>query len=189
MIRRYVAAAIVAVGAAIAAPAAAGAHDHDGAGKHVDLHELKAIRDATVQFRDVGVARGAGYELFPDAAGITCIDKPGTGAMGTHYVSSALVGDGEIVASEPEAMVYEHRNGKPFLVAVEYVVLQTAWDSAHSAPPSLFGQQFDVTPDGNRYGIPAFYSLHAWVWKHNPAGELAMWNPVVRCPSRIGGPR
>ena len=89
----------------------------------------------------------------------------------------------------PEAMVYEHRNGRPFLVAVEYVVLQAAWDSSHSAPPSLFGQQFELTPDGNRYGIPAFYSLHAWVWKHNPAGTLAMWNPSVRCPRSVGGPR
>jgi len=45
----------------------------------------------------------------------------------------------------------------------------------------LFGQQFDVTDAGNRYGLPAFYSLHAWVWKRNPAGTFAMWNPKVHC--------
>jgi hypothetical protein len=38
-----------------------------------------------------------------------------------------------------------------------------------------------LTPDGNRFGLPAFYSLHAWVWKHNPAGTFAMWNPNVTC--------
>ena len=30
---------------------------------------------------------------------------------------------------------------------------------------------------------------HAWVWKHNPAGTLAMWNPSVRCPRPVDGPR
>jgi len=31
------------------------------------------------------------------------------------------------------------------------------------------------------HGLPAFYSLHAWIWKHNPAGDFAMWNPDVTC--------
>ena len=29
----------------------------------------------------------------------------------------------------------------------------------------LFGQHFMLSPDGNRFGLPAFYSLHAWIWK------------------------
>jgi hypothetical protein len=29
--------------------------------------------------------------------------------------------------------------------------------------------------------VPAFYSLHAWVWKRNPAGTFAMFNPRVTC--------
>ena len=33
----------------------------------------------------------------------------------------------------------------------------------------------------NRYGIPAFYELHAWVWKDNPAGTFADYNPDVTC--------
>lgn len=24
--------------------------------------------------------------------------------------------------------------------------------------------------------------LHAWIWKHNPSGTFAEWNPNVRCP-------
>jgi len=31
-------------------------------------------------------------------------------------------------------------------------------------------------------GSPAFYSLHAWIWKDNPAGMFSMWNPDVHCP-------
>jgi hypothetical protein len=30
--------------------------------------------------------------------------------------------------------------------------------------------------------MPVHYDLHAWVWKRNPAGTFAMWNPRVECP-------
>jgi hypothetical protein len=56
------------------------------------------------------------------------------------------------------------------------------WPGAPSwvepAPPNLFGQEFNFTDAPNRYGLPPFYSLHAWVWKDNPAGAFAMWNPT-----------
>jgi hypothetical protein len=53
--------------------------------------------------------------------------------------------------------------------------------ATHSSPPSLFGQTFNFTPAPNRYGLPAFYSLHAWIWKNNPEGMFAMWNPDISC--------
>ena len=45
----------------------------------------------------------------------------------------------------------------------------------------LFGHEFNFTDAPNRYGLPPFYSLHAWVWKDNPAGTFEMWNPSVHC--------
>jgi hypothetical protein len=48
----------------------------------------------------------------------------------------------------------------------------------------LFGSKFMLIPAGNRFGLPAFYALHAWVWKHNPSGTFAQWNPQVHCPSQ-----
>ena len=39
--------------------------------------------------------------------------------------------------------------------------------------------QYISTP--NRYGIPAFYELHVWAWKHNPQGSFADWNNHVSC--------
>lgn len=83
--------------------------------------------------------------------------------------------------AKPETLVYAPENGKLRLAAVEYLVLKPAWDAKHASPPSLFGHRFNVTPAGNRFGLPAFYSLHAWIWKHNPAGTFAMWNPAVSC--------
>ena len=38
----------------------------------------------------------------------------------------------------------------------------------------------------NRYGIPAFYALHAWAWKANPTGPFEDWNPKVLCPGAEG---
>lgn len=128
------------------------------------------------------MATAAGYGLFTDAAGIACIDMPGMGAMGIHYVKGSLVGDGAVAAATPEAVVYEPQaNGRLRLVALEYVVFKADWDAHHSSPPSLFGQQFNFTPSSKRYGLPPFYSLHAWIWKHNPRGMFSMWNPEVSC--------
>jgi hypothetical protein len=147
-------------------------------------HGLDAARKATKKFRKIAVARAAGYGLLTDAAGIACIDNPGVGGMGVHYVKGALVGDGKVRATKPEALVYEPRpNGRMRLVALEYVVFQQAWDARHSKPPRLFGRKFELVGAGNRYGLDPFYELHAWVWKHNPRGMFDDWNPRVSCPS------
>jgi hypothetical protein len=166
-----VAVAVVVPGASASGPSAPGA-----------AQDLATARAATAADHDLATARRAGYSLLRDAAGIACIDEPTMGAMGVHYVDGAAVGDPAIDPGHPEAVVYEPTaNGRMQLVALEYVVLKADWDALHPDPPSLFGQQFMVTPDPNRFGLPAFYSLHAWVWKHNPAGTFAMWNPDVSC--------
>jgi hypothetical protein len=146
-------------------------------------HGLAALRKATARFHDVGAAQRAGYGFFTDAKGIACIDMPGAGGMGVHFVKGALVDDPAERPTKPEAMVYSvDQDGILRLDAVEYVVIQSAWDATHSKAPRLFGHQFMLTKAGNRYGLPAFYSLHAWVWQHNPAGTFSMFNPDVTCP-------
>jgi hypothetical protein len=145
--------------------------------------KLAKVKHATAKYTKVANAQAAGYGLLVDAQGIACIDMPGKGGMGVHYVNGTLVGDGKIDALRPEAMVYEPAGKDRLrLVAVEYVVFQSAWDAKHRSRPSLFGRRFDLTPSPNRFGLPAFYALHVWVWKHNPAGTFAMWNPRVKCP-------
>ena len=149
---------------------------------------LAAARAATARFRSLRVAKAAGYTvLVADTAGLTCIAEPGMGAMGFHYLDPKLL-DGSVSVRRPEILVYAHDpNGRLHLVALEYLVKKADWDAAHggpdAAPPSLFGQTFNFTPAGNRFGLPDFYSLHAWVWDPNPAGMFAMWNPKVKCPT------
>ena len=136
---------------------------------------------STAVFHDVESAKQAGYAEFRDAAGIACISQPGVGTMGIHYVNGGLL-DATIDAQHPEALVYEpEANGNLKLSALEYIVFQDAWDATHNEPPSLFGRQFDFTPSPNRFGIPAFYSLHAWIWKPNSAGLLQPFNPGAHC--------
>jgi hypothetical protein len=152
------------------------------------IFDLVQAYIGTAKYLDLSRAQADGYTKLLDTQGIACIDEPGMGAMGIHYVKGAFVGDPNnpdtvLDPARPEAVVYEpQRNGKQRLVALEYVVFQDAWDAAHSSPPSLFGQQFMLTPSPNRFGLPAFYSLHAWIWKQNPSGLFAMWNPQVHCP-------
>jgi len=87
-----------------------------------------------------------------------------------------------VVAGKPEALVYApEKNGRMKLAALEYVVIKSAWDETHSGPPSLFGHTFNLTLSPNRFGLPAFYSLHAWIWKANSAGMFVPWNPKVSC--------
>jgi hypothetical protein len=139
-----------------------------------------AASPATARFHDLDKAIEAGYSIrLADTAGIECIAHTTDGAMGVHMVNGSLL-DSEVDATQPEALVYEPRkDGSLKLVAVEYVVFQSAWQG--SEPPSLFGRTFDFTPAGNRYGLPAFYALHAWIWKPNPSGLLYAWNPNVDC--------
>jgi len=66
-------------------------------------------------------------------------------------------------------------DGKLTLIAVEYIT--------HKGPASLEGHLFNFTGAPNRYGLPPFYELHAWIWKHNPRGTFDDWNPRVHCPA------
>jgi hypothetical protein len=161
-------AAIAVVLLATPSPANAGAAD------------LGTARAATAQFHQIDSATAAGYGEFRDAAKIACIETPGVGVMGIHYVNGTLVSDGVVNAETPEALVYQPlANGKLRLVAVEYIVFYSMW--AGASKPSLFGQEFKLIGSTNRYGIPAFYELHAWVWQNNPSGMFKDWNPSGSC--------
>jgi hypothetical protein len=146
---------------------------------------VEIARQATRKFHSLATAKKAGYARFKDKNGIACIAMPPMGAMGVHYVNGNLVGTPAVLLRHPEALVYAPEHGHLRLAALEYLVLKSAWDKAHgkNAPrPRLYGHRFNITRAPNRYGLPTFYSLHAWIWKHNPAGMFVMWNPAVHCP-------
>jgi hypothetical protein len=152
--------------------------------------DVAGARNATAAFHDLSAAQEAGYVgLVADLAGITCIESA-AGGMGVHYLNPGLASElfavnavPAIDASTPELLVYAPGpSGEVRLVALEYLTLKASWDAHHAAPPTLFGQPFDLTLAGNRYGLPDFYSLHAWIWNPNPTDLFAPYNPRVDCP-------
>ena len=141
---------------------------------------LGGAKSATAGFQTLAQAKAAGYtDKVVDLKGFACIEDPNAGGMGVHFLNPSLL-DGKVDAGKPELLVYEPRaNGKVKLVAVEYLVLAKDWKG--KAKPKLFGRTFDTVKPGNRYGLPKAYALHAWVWKSNPSGVLAPYNPRVDC--------
>jgi len=149
--------------------------------------ELDAARAGTEAFVEVGAAEEAGYGLPPEGPLHECIaSTDDTGAMGLHYINGDLVGDIELDPATPEALVYEPgADGSLTLVALEYVVFAEEWDAANDMAPMLFDQMFMLVEEPNRYELPAFYALHAWIWKENPAGTFAGFNPDVTCAAAM----
>ncbi len=140
---------------------------------------VQLVRDATKQFADVNAATAAGYQPF-----LGCVTGPDHGAMGNHYVNSALVGDGVLDASRPEVLIYEPSGGGLQLVGVEFVVIADTWLASHTSPPVLEGQSFQFVGSPNRYGLPAHFELHVWAWRDNPQGAFVDWNNKVTCEGK-----
>jgi len=126
------------------------------------------VRATLDRFKDVAVAVKEGYGPLPCASGVD------GGAMGIHYVNGAYLKDDAIDPAKPEAVMYEPMpDGKLALIAVEYITTK--------GPASLENHLFAFTGTPNRYGLPAFYELHVWAWKPNPAGTFADMNKSVSC--------
>jgi hypothetical protein len=146
--------------------------------------ELAQVREVTARFHRVEEAIAAGYELgWVNGSNVRiitgCVAHPTAGAMGYHYFNQELVADLTVDPLEPEVLVYESAPGGGLhLVAVEWVVPGPNTNPPGvSEPPSVLGMQMHIL-------VPAvgFWLKHAWIWKHNPAGMFADWNPNVTCP-------
>lgn len=139
---------------------------------------VAAVRRATAKYHDPSVALADGFIATPE-----CAAHPALGGMGIHYIHPARIGDPAIVATEPEVLLYEPTpSGGVRLVGVEWMSIDPDGDVATDAGrPSVLGVAFDGPMPGHDANMPVHFDLHAWVWKHNPAGDFAAWNPTVRC--------
>ncbi|MEX2126491.1 MAG: hypothetical protein WD795_21530 [Woeseia sp.] len=128
------------------------------------------------------MAEAEGYQLA-----FGCVSGPDVGAMGLHYVNMALVGDGMLEPTRPEIILYEPRpNGGRRLIGADYLVFAEDWHATHEAAPELIGQLMHLFESPNRFGLPAFYTLHVWAWKDNPLGTFVNWHSRVSCDSFDG---
>ncbi len=86
--------------------------------------------------------------------------------------------------SKASALVKVVREGGLKLIGADYLVLADMWNAHHpDGPPQLMGQLFHLFESPNRFGLPAFYTLHVWAWKNNPNGAFVNWHPDVSCAS------
>lgn len=152
--------------------------------------ELAEARAATAQYHREERAVEDGFVGDP-----VCVQRPGFGAMGIHYLNRARMNDTSVDPAEPEILLYEPEpNGRRRLVGVEYwapvIVDGQPWFGGpqqpppagqYNAAPVLFGRTFNGPMPGHGPGMPWHYDLHVWAWRHNPSGMFAQFNPKVSC--------
>jgi hypothetical protein len=184
--------ACAALGTLALAAAPAPAHDqgassqqHGNQSRRNDL--VKIVKQVTGKYQYVGNAEADGFQLL-----FGCVSDEDSGAMGLHYVklerymSAPNVFDAEIKAEEPEILLYEPTPWGPRLTGADYLVDAATWNKTHSQAPELNGQIFHFFDAPNRFGLPAFYTLHVWAWKDSPTGTFVNWHKEVRCDAHNG---
>ncbi len=183
VVRNSVIAAALCAGVLAPAIPASAHEDGSAAGptqSRLTGHQLAVIRDVTRNLRTPAAAIRAGY--LPTE---TCVELPGVGGMGYHYVNPAFASDDIIDPVKPEILVFvPGEDGELRLGAAEYFKADADQDVTTTTDrPTLFGHEFEGPMLGHEPGMPIHYDLHVWLYKNNPAGQLAVWNPRVHCPA------
>ena len=183
--------------------------DHDTSIPGSGEPSLADVRKATERYRNVAAALAAGYVRDPfdlcDTAEM--MGRPAAlGAMGVHYVRPDLLGitappsprvNGNGVHTDfrtPSILIYEPQaDGSMELVAVENLVFARAWrDRGHSVPPSFHGVPYDTMIDDpataadEAHMFEPHFDRHVWLYRANPNGIFAPFNPAVTCVHHRG---
>jgi hypothetical protein len=162
---RWLVAVVTASSAVLVVAALAGAAPEHRIGQD----DLAAVRQATLQYRDPAAAEADGYELLD----VCFEDEANDAGMGYHLLKG--VNDTVLDPLAPEALVYEPTSdgGLGRLVGVEYIVPL----SLSATAPEVMGVPLHAN---EALGL---WVLHAWVWRGNPDGVIADYNPTVAlCP-------
>jgi hypothetical protein len=165
---------------------------------------LAEVRAATERFRHVEAALAEGYIRDPGNVCDTAemMGQPASmGAMGIHYFRPDMLGisappnprvDGNGTHTDfnqPAILIYEPQaDGALELVAVENLVFIAAWEAAGNAqPPSFHGVPWDRMVDDpataldEAHMFAPHYDRHVWLYRENPNGVFAQYNPTVTC--------
>jgi hypothetical protein len=128
------------------------------------------------------------------------------GAMGVHYFRPDLLGisappnprvDGTGIHTDflmPSILIYEPQaNGSLELVAVENLAFEAAWKAAgHKTPPTFHEVAYNymvndpATPADEAHMFEPHYDRHVWIYRENPNGVFAPFNPKVSCAHHRG---
>jgi hypothetical protein len=170
---------------------------------------LTEIRQATERFRDVNVALAEGYIRDPGNLCDTAemMGRPAElGAMGIHFFRPDLLGittppsprvggtGTHTDFRKPSILIYEPQaDGSLQLVAVENLVFVDAWRRAgHRERPAFHGVPYDSMADDPTTAIDEahmfepHFDRHVWLYRDNPNGVFAPYNPAVSCANHRG---
>ena len=166
------------------------------------LDEVKAIAE---KYADVNVAKAEGYTTDNKCVTAEMLGHPSElGTMGLHYVRRDMLGlpakpapsgSGRVSGSgthtnfrDPAMLVYEPQpDGSLQLVAVENLVFSSAWHAKSKAAPTFHGRTYPLLKDDPQtkvdeaHGWEPHYEQHLWVFRENPRGAYAPFNPRVTC--------
>ena len=170
---------------------------------------LAEVRTATERFQDVNVAIAEGYVRDPmdlcDTAEM--MGRPAEqGVMGIHYGHPQLLGltgppDPRISGTgthtdftRPSILIYEpQQDGSLKLVAVENLVFVDAWQNAGNTERPMFHgvayalmQDDPATEIDEAHMFEPHYDLHMWLYRENPRGMFAQFNPNATCQHHTG---
>ena len=172
--------------------------------------DLAAVRAAAERFRDVEVALAEGYIRDPmdHCAQADEMGLPAElGAMGIHYFRPDLLGitsgpedprvDGTGTHTDflqPSILLYEPQaDGSLELIGVENLTFMEAWHRAGNVlPPSFEGYAYNLMADDptteldEAHMFTPHYDRHVWLFRENPRGVFAQWNPNVTCENHHG---
>ena len=171
---------------------------------------LEAVRAATERFRDVEVALAEGYVRDPldlcDTAEM--MGQPAEyGVMGIHFFRPDLLGvagppNPRVTGTgthtdflQPGILIYEPQaDGSLELVALENLVFIQAWEAAgNKERPTFLGHAYDRMADDpatqvdEAHLFDPHYDLHVWLYRDNPRGMFAQFNPNASCAHHRGG--
>jgi hypothetical protein len=133
------------------------------------VQKLETLRNSLRQYESFELAKASGFDIQVTP----CMVMRPHGGMGFHYGNGQLI-DGTPDETAPEVLLYEPVKPSGMrLVGVEFIVPFDQWTS--STPPVLFGRQM------SRNETFQVWALHAWLFKRNPQGVFADWNPTVNC--------
>lgn len=169
---------------------------------------LDEVRALTAKYQDVNVALGEGYVRDPgnmcDTADM--MGRPAElGAMGIHFFRPDLLGisgppnprvDGNGTHTDfrkPSILIYEPQaDGSLKLVAVENLVFAKAWHEAgNTKRPTFHGVEYDSMKDDpatkvdEAHMFEPHYDRHVWLYRDNPNGMFAQFNPKVSCAGHV----
>ena len=169
---------------------------------------LEEVRALTAKYQDVNVALAEGFVRDPgnmcDTADMMGRPKK-LGAMGIHFFRPDLLGitappnprvngnGTHIDFRQPSILIYEPQaDGSLQLVAVENLVFQKSWHEAgNQRPPSFHGVEYDTMQDDpatkvdEAHMFEPHYDRHVWLYRDNPNGMFAQFNPNVSCAAHF----